>query len=46
MWLLEKHGTHVRRSWRKRHLGIDANIGEIVASSLTGHDIDDPPKGP
>lgn len=24
-----------RRSWRKLHLGIDADIGQIVAASLT-----------
>ena len=40
-WLLEKHGTQMRRSWRKLHLGLDANTGEIVASSLTAHDTDD-----
>src|SRR3954466_11673588 len=40
-WLLEKHGTRVRRSWRKLHLGIDAETGQIVASALTSKDIDD-----
>jgi DDE family transposase len=40
-WLLEKHGTQVRRSWRKLHLGVNANTGEIVAASLTAHDTDD-----
>jgi hypothetical protein len=40
-WLLEKHGTKVRRSWRKLHLGLDANTGEIVAASLSSHDSDD-----
>src|SRR5215212_11352450 len=24
-WLVEKHGTRMRRSWRKLHLGVDAN---------------------
>ena len=23
-WLLEKHGTKTRRSWRKLHIGMDA----------------------
>ena len=23
-WLVEKHGTRTRRSWRKLHLGVDA----------------------
>jgi hypothetical protein len=29
-WLVEKHGTSRRRSWRKLHIGIDAGSGEIV----------------
>jgi Transposase DDE domain len=40
-WLIEKHGTHVRRSWRKLHLGLDADTGEIVAASLTAKQMDD-----
>ena len=40
-WLLEKHGTRVRRSWRKVHLGINAETGQIVASALTSKDVDD-----
>ena len=40
-WLVEKHGTKTRRSWRKLHLGVDANTGQIVASALTSKDIDD-----
>jgi hypothetical protein len=31
-WLVEKHGTSRRRSWRKLHVGVDAQSGEIVAS--------------
>ena len=30
-WLTEKHGTKMRRSWRKLHLGVDADTGQIVA---------------
>ena len=30
-WLVEKHGTKTRRSWRKLHLGVDADTGQIVA---------------
>ena len=33
-WNAEKHGR-ARRSWRKLHLAIDADAGEIVASTLT-----------
>jgi len=40
-WLHEKHGTKVRRSWRKLHLGMDASTGQIVASLLTTKDVDD-----
>jgi hypothetical protein len=40
-WLVEKHGTKARRSWRKPHIGRDANTGEIVAAALTANDIDD-----
>ncbi len=40
-WLHEKHGTKVRRSWRKLHLGLDAGTGQIVASLLTTRDVDD-----
>ncbi|TPG37944.1 IS5 family transposase [Roseomonas nepalensis] len=40
-WLLEKHGSRTRRSWRKLHVGVDADTGRIVASSLTASDVDD-----
>jgi hypothetical protein len=40
-WLVEKHGTSRRRSWRKLHIGVDANSGEIVAVAVTRKDIDD-----
>jgi hypothetical protein len=40
-WLIEKHGTKTRRSWRKFHLGVDANTGQIVAAALTGCEADD-----
>lgn len=40
-WLVEKHGASRRRSWRKLHIGIDGDSGEIVAIELTKRDIDD-----
>ena len=40
-WLVERHGTSRRRSWRKLHLGVDAESGEIVAAELTPNDVDD-----
>src|SRR3954454_5281145 len=39
-WLVEKHGTKRRRSWRKLHLGVDAETGRIVAATLTERDQD------
>jgi hypothetical protein len=40
-WLIEKHGSRRRRSWRKLHIGVDAETGQILASELTPHDDDD-----
>ena len=34
-WLLEKHGTRTRRSWRKLHIGVNADTGQIVPRSRT-----------
>src|ERR671912_71185 len=39
-WDAEKHGR-ARRSWRKLHLAVDADTGEIVASMLTDNSADD-----
>ena len=39
-WQEAKHGR-ARRSWRKLHLALDAETGEIAASTLTGNDADD-----
>ena len=40
-WLAEKHGSRTRRSWRKLHVGVDAETGRIVAAALTANDADD-----
>jgi len=40
-WLLEKHGTKTRRSWRKLHIAVDADTGQIAAAALTTSDVDD-----
>jgi hypothetical protein len=40
-WLVEKHGARTRRSWKKLHLGVDADTGEIVTAALTSNDADD-----
>ena len=39
-WDAEKHGR-ARRSWRKLHLAVDADTGEIVACTLTDNAVDD-----
>ena len=38
---MEKHGSRTRGSWRKLHIGVDADTGRIVASALTDRDADD-----
>ena len=43
-WLAEKHGIRRRRSWRELHIGVDAEIGQILASELTASDVDDLPR--
>jgi hypothetical protein len=40
-WLIEKHGTRKRRSWRKLHIGMDVTTGQIVAATLTDRAVDD-----
>jgi hypothetical protein len=37
-WQLEKHGGKPRRTWRKLHLAINPDSGEILASELTTTD--------
>ena len=32
------HAAKVRRSWRKLHIGVDADTGEIIAAELTSKD--------
>src|SRR5215213_43092 len=39
-WDAEKHGR-ARRSWRKLHIAVDADTGEIVACVLTDNGADD-----
>jgi len=40
-WLEEKYGTKSRRGWRKLHLAVDADSGEIIAHSLTDQEAGD-----
>ena len=34
-WQMAKHGGRDRRTWRKLHLAIDPDTGEVLASALT-----------
>lgn len=40
-WLEERHGTKSRRNWRKLHLALDADSGDIIAPVMTEHDAGD-----
>jgi len=40
-WRDEKHGAKSRRGWRKLHLALDADSGEIIAHSLTDQETGD-----
>jgi Transposase DDE domain len=40
-WQREKHGERTRRTWRKLHLAVDPDSGEILASELTGNEVGD-----
>ncbi|RDL47471.1 hypothetical protein BLJAPNOD_06311 [Ensifer sp. M14] len=40
-WLEEKHGAKSRRGWRKLHLALDADSGDIIAHVMTGQDMGD-----
>jgi len=40
-WLAEKHGAKSRRRWRKLHLALDADTGEIVAENMTDQNAGD-----
>ena len=35
------HGKSKRRTWRKLHLGVDEQTGEIVAAVVSGNDVSD-----
>jgi hypothetical protein len=46
-WMKEKHGLpKTRKTWRKLHVGLDPDSGEIVASSLTTEHVGDPAELP
>ena len=40
-WLEEKHGAKFRKGWRKLHLALDADSGDIIAHVMTDQDAGD-----
>jgi hypothetical protein len=40
-WKARKHGVSKRRTWRKLHIGVDPDTGEVVAEILTENEIHD-----
>ena len=40
-WLEEKHGAKSRRGWRKLHLALDADSGDIIAHVMTDQEAGD-----
>jgi hypothetical protein len=38
-WKVRKHGYSKRRTWRKVHLAMDANTGQICAALMTHQDV-------
>lgn len=34
-WKVKKHGTSKRRTWRKFHIGVDPDSGEIIVAEMT-----------
>jgi hypothetical protein len=40
-WKVRTHGKSKRRTWRKLHLGVDEQTGEIVAAVLSSNDVSD-----
>ena len=40
-WLEEKHGAKSRRGWRKLHLALDDDSGDIIAHVMTSQDMGD-----
>jgi len=40
-WKVRQHGWSKRRTWRKLHLGVDEQSGEIVAAVLSSNNVSD-----
>jgi hypothetical protein len=40
-WKVRKHGYSKRRTWRKVHVGVCADTGQVVVSAVTTNDVSD-----
>jgi hypothetical protein len=40
-WKVRKHGYSKRRTWRKIHVGMCADSGQVVVSAVTSNDVSD-----
>ncbi len=40
-WKVRQHGDSKRRTWRKRHLGVDESTGEMLAAVVSTHNVSD-----
>jgi hypothetical protein len=40
-WKVRKHGYSKRRTWRKLHVGMCADTGQVVGSAITSNDVSD-----
>ena len=40
-WKVRKHGYSKRRTWRKVHVGICADTGQVVVSAITSNNVSD-----
>ncbi|OUL36030.1 hypothetical protein BV372_09035 [Nostoc sp. T09] len=40
-WKVRTHGVGKRRTWRKLHLGVDEESGEILGAVVTTNDVAD-----
>ena len=43
-WKVRKHGYSKRRTWRKVHVGICADSGQVIVSAVTSNDVSDDTK--
>jgi hypothetical protein len=40
-WKVRKHGYSKRRTWRKVHIGMCVDTGQVVVSAITSNDVND-----